>query len=200
MQPTILIAESRRFPEAAAELLRAHGRLVLADLDLPGLRQEIATAEVLWVRLRHRIDAELMELAPRLRLIASPTTGLNHIDLDLAQQRGIEVVSLRGRVDFLKDIRATAEHTLGLMLALLRRLPSAANHVLEGGWDRDQFLGGELHGKVVGIVGYGRLGKIVARYLQAFDAHVIAADPHVTPECVPDSIPLVSLEELLELR
>jgi D-3-phosphoglycerate dehydrogenase len=93
------------------------------------------------------------------------------------ERRGIRLVSLRGEVQFLKDVRATAEHTLGLMLALIRHIPQAAADVEAGHWRRDRFEGRELYGKTVGIVGYGRLGQIVSRYLQAFDTQVLISDP-----------------------
>jgi D-3-phosphoglycerate dehydrogenase len=188
----ILVSESSGFSAAAAERLRAGHELELADLDRAGLLAAVADADVLWVRLRHRIDEEVFAAAERLRFVVSPTTGLDHIDLD-APSRHAQVLSLQGETEFLRDVRATAEHTLALMLALLRRLPAAARHVAEGGWDRDRFRGHELRGRTVGIVGYGRLGRIVAGYLRAFDAEVIATDPG------PGSgdVELVALDELL---
>lgn len=192
----ILVAESRGFSARAAEVLGRAGELVLSDLHRPELLGAVFDVDVLWVRLRNRIDAEIMGAAPRLRTIVTATTGLDRIDLDEAARRGIHVLSLRGETEFLRDVRATAEHTIALMLALLRGLPAAVSHVKDGGWDRDRFRGGELHGATIGIVGYGRLGRIVARYLQAFDARVLAADPE--PDANPDgTVTFLPLEELL---
>jgi D-3-phosphoglycerate dehydrogenase / 2-oxoglutarate reductase len=183
-------------PNALARLCRG------LDVQLgatPGSRflEGVSRAEVMWVRLRHMIDGRLMDAAPCLRTIVSPTTGLNHIDLAEARQRGIEVLSLQGETEFLKDIRATAELTIGLMLSLLRHIPAALRHVNSGGWDRDRFKGNELAGRVVGLVGYGRLGTLVARYLQAFDATVLVTDPAVAPSAVAPGVQLVSLERVL---
>lgn len=172
----ILVAEAEGMSEDAVAALRRAGRVTLGDLDRPALLRAVGGAAVLWVRLRHRIDAEVLDAAPELRAVATPTTGLNHIDLDEAARRGISVLSLRGETEFLKNVRATAEHTVNLILALLRHTPAAARHVTEGGWSRDLFRGEELQGKTVGIVGYGRLGRIVARYLNAFDATLLASD------------------------
>src|SRR5262249_11149941 len=147
--------------------------------DRTGLLSSVRTADILWVRLRHQIDVEVIAAAPHLKLIATPTTGLNHIDLREAQRNGIEVVSLQGENEFLQDVRATAEHTVTLILALLRHVPASLEHVRGGGWNRDLFKGHELCGKVIGIVGYGRLGRIVGRYLSVFDAHILVADPHL---------------------
>jgi D-3-phosphoglycerate dehydrogenase len=193
----ILISESGGFSPKAAELLGRVGELVLADLDRSGLLAAVGAADVLWIRLRNRIDAEVMSTGRHLKVIATPTTGLNHIDLEEAGRRGIQVLSLRGETDFLKDIRATAEHTLALILALLRHIPGATAHVQDGGWNRDLFKGRELHGKTVGIVGYGRLGRIVARYLKAFGTHLLVADPHVDTRAVEPGLTLVSLAQLL---
>jgi D-3-phosphoglycerate dehydrogenase len=173
----ILITEREGFPAQALARLARVAAVALEDLDRPALEAAVAQADVLWVRLRHRIDRALLARAPRLKILVTPTTGLNHIDTDELDRRGIALVSLRGEVEFLRDVRATAEHTIGLLLALLRQVPAAAADVQAGGWRRDRFQGSEIYGKTVGIVGYGRLGQIVSRYLKAFDARVLAADP-----------------------
>lgn len=194
---TILVAESEGFSRRAAALLGQVGHVVFADLDRPSLLSAVAAADILWVRLRHRIDAEVMAAAPRLKVLVTPTTGLNHIDLQEAAGRGIRVLSLRGEVDFLQDIRATAEHTVALIFALLRHLPAALTHVRDGGWDRDRFKGCELHQKTIGVLGYGRLGRIVARYVQAFDTDVLTCDPYVEAHALEPGVTLVPLSQLL---
>jgi D-3-phosphoglycerate dehydrogenase len=193
----ILISESEGFSARAAQLLDQVGELVLADLDRSDLLSAVEEADVLWVRLRNRIDAEVMTAARSLKVIVTATTGLNHIDLEEAERRGVQVLSLRGEVEFLKAILATAEHTLALMLALLRHVPAAMAHVRDGGWDRNLFKGRELHGKIIGIVGYGRLGRIVARYLKAFNTHILAADPHIDTRAVEPGVTLIPLAQLL---
>ena len=193
----ILVAESERFSARARATLTAAAEVTFADLDRRELLQNVPDFDVLWVRLRNRIDAEVIQAGSRIKWIATPTTGLTHIDVAAADRRGVGVLSLRGETDFLRNIRATAEHTLGLMLALIRNLPTAADHVRQGGWDRDRFLGGELHEKTIGIVGYGRLGSLVASYLQTFGARVIAADPYRERSQLPELVELVPLEVLL---
>jgi D-3-phosphoglycerate dehydrogenase len=111
--------------------------VVLKDLDRPGLLALVSEADILWVRLRHRIDGEVMKAAPKLRAIATPTTGLNHIDLAEARQRNIHVISLQGATQFLQNVYATAEHTVALIFGLLRHLPRAHDHVMNGNWNRD---------------------------------------------------------------
>ncbi len=196
--PDILVVESKGFSKRATQLVKELGDLHLADLDREGLLQHIHCTEILWLRLRHFIDAEIMDAAPNLKLIVTPTTGLNHIDLDEAAKRNISILSLRGESDFLKDIRATAEYTLMLMLGIMRHLHQSTQHVLEGGWNRDLFRGNELFGKTVGLIGYGRLGRIVARYITAFDTRVLVTDPYMDSRSLDPAVELVGLPELLK--
>jgi D-3-phosphoglycerate dehydrogenase len=109
--PNILVTESQGFSPEAAALLAQLGPVVWGDMDRPAL---------------------LAAVAPRLTTIVTPMMELNHIDLEATAQRGIRVLSLRGEGAFLRDVRATAEHTLMLMLALLRRAHAAITHVHNG--------------------------------------------------------------------
>jgi D-3-phosphoglycerate dehydrogenase len=192
-----LVAESQAFSPQAAELLRQVGDLDLADLSRSGLLHAVQEADVLWVRLRHRIDAEVLAAARNVRIVVTPTTGLNHIDVQGAHRRGIRVLSLRGEGDFLREVRATAEHTIALLLTLLRRIPAAMLHVRGGGWNRDLFRGNEVYGKIVGVVGYGRLGRLVGRSLKALGAQVLVTDPYVDPQTLDPGLCLRSIDELL---
>ncbi|MGE0821940.1 MAG: NAD(P)-dependent oxidoreductase [Candidatus Binatia bacterium] len=192
-----MIAEADGFPPQARTMLSDVGEVVVADLDRQRLLVCIERAEVLWTRLRNRIDAEVLTAARRLQVIATPTTGLNHIALEEAHARGIHIVSLRDHTDFLREVRATAELTLALMLVLLRHIPAAVAHVRDGGWNRDLFKGNELYQKTVGIVGYGRLGQIVGRYLRALDTRVLIADPYIDPTVLQGGDERVSLDHLL---
>jgi D-3-phosphoglycerate dehydrogenase len=193
----ILVAESKQFSKEAKLLLMQMGDLRLEDIPTGALANELEETDVLWVRLRSRIDASVLNRAPRLKVIASPTTGLTHIDMAAAAERNIRVVSLQGEVQFLRTIHATAEYTIGLMLSLLRHIPSAVEHVRQRGWNRDLFRGNELFERSVGIVGYGRLGKIVAKYLNAFECDVLVADPKLQMSEVRPPVRVTSFEELL---
>jgi D-3-phosphoglycerate dehydrogenase len=173
----ILVSESDGFSAEAAAQLRGAGELVLADLERKDLLEAVRDVDVLWVRLRHQIDSEIFQHAAKLKILVTPTTGLNHIDLLKSKQRSVKVLSLRGETEFLQDVRATAEHTMGLIFSLLRHVPRSAAHVRSGGWNRDLFRGWELHRKTVGVVGYGRLGKIVTRYLRGFETRILVTDP-----------------------
>lgn len=193
----ILIFDSLGYSKKALEIYSKLGEVyqnIPEDGKLPPYFSE---AEVLVIRL-NKVTAEMMNAAPNLKIIASPTTGLNHIDLNAAEGRGIKVVSLKGKRGFLDKIYATSEHSLALMLALLRRLPAAHAHVLSGGWDRSKFIGNEISGKTVGIVGLGRLGSRLAQILHCMGAEVIAADPFADKSKIPPHVSLVGMPELLE--
>ena len=197
-RPTIVIAEPEDFSPRALEVLRevgdVEGRAVAGD-EVPRV---LAATDVFWFRLAHRIDLYSLGTKPRCRIIATPVTGLDHIDVDACGSRGIQVISLKGETEFLKDIRATAELTVALVLTLIRRIVPAVESVREGRWERDPFRGSELFGKTAGIVGMGRLGSIVARYLDAFGMRVIGYDPrsdfphHLARRCQ-------TLNELLQI-
>lgn len=196
MSPRALIAEPDDFSPRAVEILRRAGLDVdLVRVGRGQLGSSFSTHDVVWLRLAHRIDGAVLGDTPRCRVLATPVTGLDHIDLAACEQRGVRVVSLKGEVEFLRRVRATAELTMGLMLSLLRHIPAAAEDVKAGRWDRDSFRGQELFDKTVGVVGMGRLGSIVAGYLRAFGCHVLGADPR--PDFPTDLAEHVSLDELL---
>lgn len=172
----ILILEPNGYSPRALDILRSVGTLEKNTFTAEELPGQLANYEVLLVRLGYRIDREFLAQAKNLKVIVSPTTGLNHIDLDAAKDRGITVLSLKGETDFLNSVTATAEHTWGLLLALIRHLPASVEDVRGGQWRRDLFKGNEVSGKTIGIIGCGRLGRHVARYAEAFGMRVIVND------------------------
>lgn len=135
----------------------------------------------LFVRLAYHIDGQFLAMAPNLRWLCSPTTGHNHIDEAALAERRIRLISLRDERAFLETIRATPEHTFGLIIALLRRYAKAFPETLNGQWDRDACCGEELYGKSVGIIGLGRVGYRIASYCSAFGASVNWYDPAKVP-------------------
>lgn len=174
----ILNVEPDQYSDDARTILRAIGHLVEQNMERAELLDRIHEFDILIVRLKHQVDAELLSAAPDLKIIVSATTGLDHIDTDYAAQKNIAVLSLRGEVEFLRSIPATAEMTWGLLLALVRNIHSAHESVLAGEWQRDRFKGHELSGKRLGILGLGRIGEKIARYGLAFGMQVSAYDPN----------------------
>ncbi len=176
----ILNAEPEGYSPEAREVLGALGEVTEKSLDRAGLLEAVAECEVLIARFGHSLDKELFAAAHHLRVLVSATTGLDHIDLEAAAERGVTVLSLQGETEFLEGLSATAELAWGLLLSLLRRIPQAADSVKGGGWNRDAFRGNELRGKRLGILGLGRLGRMVAEYGRAFGMAVAAYDPHAS--------------------
>ena len=175
----ILNLEPVGYSPAARKVLDDLGAVTDGPLTRSELIRAVPGIDVLIVRLAHSIDREVLTSSSKLRAIVSATTGLDHIDLNFARERGIEVLSLKGQTDFLRTIHATAEHTWALLLALRRRLVSAAVSVNNGEWERDRFVGRELRGARLGVLGLGRIGSKVAAYGQAFGMEVSAHDPYL---------------------
>lgn len=195
VRPRILVAEPQDFSRTAETILRQAGDLEMRPIPPGELRQALRDFDVVWFRLAHHINREILQGGVRCRLVATPVTGLDHVDLDACASSGVRVLSLRGETEFLKGIRATAELTLGLTLALLRRLPHAASSANSGAWDRDRFRGTELYSKTAGIVGVGRLGTIVAGYLRALGMDVVGYDPR--PDFPEGVARITALDEVL---
>lgn len=193
----ILNTEPESWSPEARDILSSFATLTEENISREKLIQTIQNYEGLLIKLSHQINGEVIEKAHRLKVIASPTTGLDHIDLDSARKRGIDVLSLKDHVDFLNTVSATAEHTWALVLSLLRKLPQAFQDVLHGHWRRDLYRGMELKGKNLGIIGYGRLGRMVADYARAFGMRIYAHDPVKDPSS--GDIIWLALDELFRI-
>lgn len=193
----LVITEGDCFSPSALSLLKKHFHVSLLDSSREELIDLIRDADYIWIRLKQYIDRKVLQAAPKLKAIATNTTGLTHIDLDVADELGVAVISLRGDYLFLETIRATAEHTIALTLAALRAIPSAHEHVIKGGWSRDEFRGFEIFEKTVGIVGYGRLGRIVANYFKGMGANLVISDPKLVGTTKVDGCQVLPLSELL---
>ena len=158
------------------------------------LPQATAVVTGLEVELR----ATDLERAERLRVIATRTSQLRHIDVEEATRREIAILSIDPADPLLQETTSTAEEAFALLLALLRNIPAAFDSVKAGRWERSRYGGVELRGKTLGIVGFGRLGKMVAGYAQAFGMHVVAYDPQrPAGELRARSVEPATLEELL---
>ncbi|WP_158615194.1 NAD(P)-dependent oxidoreductase [Legionella septentrionalis] len=125
------------------------------------------------------MNSEILAKAKKLRVIATNTTGLDHIDVEHVKDLGIQLISLKENKEFLRSIHATAELTWGLLLAAMRHLPQAIDAVKNKEWKRENFIGRELAAKHIGIIGVGRIGEKIARYAEAFSMHVHGFDSDV---------------------
>lgn len=177
----ILILEKKDYSEQALRLYKQLGQVYFYEnLNKKEMLKMFPTVNIIVARLACKIDYSWFERMPDLELIVSPTTGLNHIDLAEAKKRRIAIMSLKGHTSFLKNITSTAEEALALLLALVRNIPWAFDDVKKGNWDRDAWKGHQLKGKTMGVLGYGRLGKIMARYGKMLGMKVIICDPNLT--------------------
>ncbi|MBL76616.1 MAG: hypothetical protein CL763_06815 [Chloroflexi bacterium] len=165
--------EPEEYSCEASKILASFGNYTL-DVDP-------AEVDAIITRLRTQINNQFLDYYPNLKYILTATTGLNHIDLEECNNRNIQVISLRGETEFLSNIAATAEHTIGLMLSLLRHIPSAHSDVLHQNWDRMNFKGNELKGRTLSILGLGRLGIQVANIAHAFGMEIKSFDKTVSP-------------------
>lgn len=189
MRHKILCTIESLAPEAEA-LLRSCGDLTLLSPWSKDVALAMKNSTVLVVRLGLTLDKRALDAAPHVRVIANATTGLDHIDLAYAAEKGMHIISLKGETDFLRNVTATAELAFGLMIALARSIPQAHASAMQGRWDKEAFRGHSLAGKTLGIVGYGRLGKMMARYGEGFGMRILYRDTAASGG--------VSLPELLQ--
>ena len=197
MRYRILNAESLNFSEKAKSILASVADVdYYENLDANKIKRIISRYDGLMVRLKTYIGPEIIDRANRMLFIASSTTGLDHIDVEFAKRRSIEVISLFGEKEFLEKVFATAEYTMALMLTVVRNIPYSFDDVKKYRWNRNKFIGSELNGKTLGIVGYGRIGKMVGKYAHAFGMEVMAHDSKKTIR--EKNIRQVSLDTLLK--
>jgi D-3-phosphoglycerate dehydrogenase / 2-oxoglutarate reductase len=148
-----------------------------AGLKPEELREIVGGYDGLVVRSETKVTAALLEAAARLRAIGRAGVGVDNIDVAAATARGVVVMNAPDG-----NTMTTAEHTVALLLALARRIPPANASLREGRWERKKFVGVELRGKTLGVVGLGRIGRVVASRARAFEMRVVAFDPFVAPE------------------
>lgn len=176
MLPKVVVAE--KIAEAGLEALRGSCRVEQAvGRSRSDLIAMLSDAEGLIVRSATEVDAELIARAPALRVIGRAGIGVDNIDVDAATEAGIVVVNAPQA-----NVISAAEHALALILAQARNIPRADASLRAGVWDRSAFQGVELHGKVLGVVGLGRIGTLVAQRGLAFGMHLVAYDPYVSEE------------------
>ena len=186
----IIVAD--KISERGLELLRETGWEILTPAPA-AVPTEIADADGLVVRSATKVNAALLEKAPKLRVVGRAGVGVDNVDMEAATHRGVLVMNTPGG-----NSVSVAEHTLALMLALARSVPQANASIHAGKWEKSAFSGTELRGKTLGLVGLGRVGGEVARRARALEMKVLAYDPYVTPAAAREAdAELVPLEELL---
>ena len=169
--------------ESGVELLRDEFDVELGlEMSDEELERRIGEFDALLIRSGTRVTAELIGRADRLKVIGRAGTGVDNVDVDAATKRGIVVANAPE-----SNSVAAAEHTLALALALCRNVPQAHASLAGGRWDRSSFKGNELYGKTMGVIGFGRIGQLVAQRALAFGMDVVAYDKFVAAEPAPGS-------------
>ena len=189
----IVLAE-KVSPATLAVFAAEPGWEVLTHDQLPeGLAAAVADADALVVRSAVQADDALMACAPKLRVIGRAGVGVDNIDADAATRRGIVVMNTPGA-----NAVAVAELTIGLMLALARKVPAANAGMHAGRWEKKNLQGMELRGKTLGVLGLGRIGLEVAKRAKGFGLEIIGSDPFVSAAVARENgIKLVTLDELI---
>jgi len=185
----ILIAEP--LAPAAVKLLKQQGWDVVVS-NPKEYAQHLPTADALIVRSAVLVNAGLLAKAQKLRVIGRAGVGVDNVDLPAATAAGVLVMNTPGG-----NAVSVAEHTLALMLSLARSIPLASQSTKAGKWEKRKFLGNELRGKTLGVVGLGSIGREVVKRAITFEMRLLAADPYVTSATAKDvGVTLVDLPTL----
>jgi D-3-phosphoglycerate dehydrogenase len=190
--PRIFVADD--ISESGLQPLRDAGFAVEKKTGLAAadLQQALRGFSGLVVRSETKVTAELLANVPDLRVVGRAGVGVDNIDVPAATARGVVVMNAPDG-----NTITTAEHTLALLIALARRVPQANSSLKEGKWERKRFIGVELQGKTLGIVGLGRIGRVVATRARAFGMNIVAFDPFIASEQARDlEIEVASLGEV----
>jgi D-3-phosphoglycerate dehydrogenase / 2-oxoglutarate reductase len=175
--PRVLVAE--RIGESGIELLRQTGLEVDLgiDWDEGELERRIGEYDAILIRSATTLTAGLIEKAGRLRAVGRAGVGVDNVDVEAATKRGIVVANAPQ-----SNVITAAEHTMALLLALARNVPQAHASLVSGVWERSRFSGVELYDKTLGVLGFGRIGQLVAQRARGFGMHVVAFDAYVAED------------------
>jgi D-3-phosphoglycerate dehydrogenase len=186
----ILIAEP--LAPAAIDLLRAQSDWNVVVADPKTYATHLSDTDALLVRSAVKVTKEVLASAPKLRVIGRAGVGVDNVDLPAATDAGVLVMNTPGG-----NAVSVAEHTLALMLSMARGVPQATFSTKSGKWEKKRFLGTELRGKTLGIVGLGSIGREVVKRARPFEMRIIGHDPYISSQSARDlGIDLVPLPEL----
>ena len=190
MDLNVLVADS--VSPAALEVFRSTPGWRVIESSPREFAALLPDADALLVRSGAKVTAEVLENAPKLRVIGRAGVGVDNVDIAAATARGVLVMNTPGG-----NAVSVAEHTLALILASARSIPQASQSTKSGKWEKKKFLGTELGGKTLGIIGLGNIGLQVARRARPFAMRVVAHDPFVSRELAKDrGVEIIELDEL----
>jgi D-3-phosphoglycerate dehydrogenase len=181
--------------KTGVDILRAASGIEVDErpsISADELAQIIADYDALIVRSKTKVTADLIERASMLRVVGRAGTGIDNIDVAAATNRGVVVMNAAAG-----NTVTTAEHTWAMLMALARQIPQAVASTKAGRWEKNRFLGVELMGKTLGIIGLGRIGSAVAERARAFGMNILAYDPYFTPEAAREmGVEMLTLDEI----
>ena len=169
------ILEPDFFSIKGVNILKKYGQ-VLSYNSENDLDEFLSQLDVIFIRLQYKIDKDFLAKCKNLKILCSPTTGLNHIDIEEIERFNIKLISLREHTNKLKNVRATPEHTFGLVIALIRGYHKSFLSNINNDWNRYLYYGDEIFNSNIGIIGYGRVGRQLAKYFECFSANVHVYD------------------------
>ncbi len=186
----ILIAEP--LAEAGIAKLKSQPGWEIVVSNPTDFRQHLEDADALIVRSAVKVNADVLRKAPRLRVIGRAGVGVDNVDLPAATQAGVTVMNTPGG-----NAVAVAEQTIAFMLSLARHIPQAAASTKAGKWEKKKFMGSELRGKTLGVIGLGAIGREVLLRAKAFGMRIVGHDPYVSQQAANDlGVELVDLDQL----
>ena len=175
-----------------------HHPEIQVDIKPKPTQEELANIvkdyDCLLIRSEVKVTKEVIDASEKLKLVCRAGTGVDNVDLQYATKKGVIVMNVPGG-----NTISACEHTIGLILAMMRNIPQAYVSLKSGKWEREKFTGNELQGKTLGLIGLGRIGSEVAKRMKAFDMKVIAYDPYVSEEYAKQiGVELKSFEEVIK--
>ncbi len=191
------IIETKDFSDKAKKELSKIGEVKMYGGG--SLRDFLSDKDAIFVRLAYYWGKENLSSAKQLKYICSPTTGLNHIDGDFIAEKGIKILSLKGERRFLNNIRATPEFTFGLIIALLRNFKTCFLNERNNNRDREKYVGSEIYGTNIGIIGFGRVGSLLAKFLKSFGANIYFFDTNDNLRSKYGAKKVTSIEKLIKI-
>ncbi|MHC4197222.1 MAG: phosphoglycerate dehydrogenase [Planctomycetota bacterium] len=189
----VLIADN--LPDVCEEVLKRAGikTVTKPELSAAELKKEIKGYDGVIVRSRAKLTSDVLVSATKLRAVCRAGVGIDNVDLESATKKGIVVMNTPEG-----NTISTAEHTIGLIFALARKLSQAHHSLKKGEWERKKFMGVQVLGKTLGVIGMGRIGREVVKRAAALGMKVVAYDPYISPE-IADQYPIHKMEKLEDL-
>ena len=182
MKPNILVITPTRHIEGVDKNLRRLGNIsYFDDPSFEELVNNVKDVDAIFTnpnKTKIYLDKNIFKVAKRLRFICTASTGTNHINLEHTDEFGIKVISLTNQRSVINRISSTAEHAFALTLSSLRNIPNSMDSVRKGEWDYEKFIGKQMNCLKIGVIGYGRLGKMYCKFAKSMGSEVFVYDPY----------------------